>query len=58
MQPKKSFATRYLGVNPISVQRIQESLVKRANARIFEFDLFDSKGTILQLKNVLENNTL
>jgi Mg-chelatase subunit ChlD len=54
MKPQKSFATRYLGVNPISVQRIQQSFMRHANARIFEFDAYDPENTIVQLKRVLD----
>ena len=54
MKPKKSFATRYLGVNPISVQKIQESFIHHTNGRIFEFDAYDPSATIVQLKRILE----
>jgi len=54
MKPQKSFATRYLGVNPVSVQHIQDSFLNHADARIFEFDAYDPKTTILQLKRILK----
>lgn len=54
MKPKKSFATRYLGVNPMVVQRMQESFIQNSNCRIFEFDAYDPKATIIQLKKILD----
>ena len=56
MKPQKTFATKYLGVNPSSVESIEESLLK-ASAVIFEADLYDSESTILKLNRVLGKKT-
>ncbi|MCK5344607.1 MAG: hypothetical protein KAR20_14435, partial [Candidatus Heimdallarchaeota archaeon] len=54
MKPKKSFATRYLGVDTNSVQKIEQSFLHHSKARIFEYDAYDPDATILKLKQILE----
>jgi Mg-chelatase subunit ChlI/Mg-chelatase subunit ChlD len=54
MKPKKSFATRYLGINPDSVDSIQKSFQMHSGARIFEADFYETESSIIQLKQVLE----
>jgi Mg-chelatase subunit ChlI/Mg-chelatase subunit ChlD len=53
MKPKKIGATKFLGVNPHSVEKIQESFLLKAKARLFEFDAYDPENTIIQLKQLL-----
>jgi magnesium chelatase subunit D len=53
MKPQKGWATRFLGVNPQSVEKIQESFLRHTAARLFEFDAYDPEGTIIQLKRVI-----
>ena len=54
MKPQKSFATRYLGVDPFSVKKIENSFLQSAQARIFEFDAYDPTKTIIQLNQLLD----
>ena len=54
MKPMKSFATRYLGVDPISVQKIEQSFLRHSKARVFEYDAYNLSATILKLKQILE----
>ncbi|WP_457919173.1 ATP-binding protein [Candidatus Lokiarchaeum ossiferum] len=54
MKPKKSFATRFLGVDQLSVQRIENNFIKYSSAKIFEFDGYDPNTTIDQLKSLMK----
>jgi Mg-chelatase subunit ChlD len=54
MKPQKSFATKYLGVDPFSVKKIERAFRTYAQAKIFEFDAYDPDTTILQLKQILD----
>ncbi|QEE17661.1 ATP-binding protein [Promethearchaeum syntrophicum] len=56
MKPKKSWATRYLGIDQFSVERIQKSFLKNA-AKIFEFDTYSPDTTIMTLKEIIEKGT-
>ncbi len=57
MKPKKSWATRYLGVDQFSVERIQKSFLNKASAKIFEFDTYNPDSTIMTLKEIIEKGT-
>ena len=57
MKPRKSWVTRYLGVDQFSVERIQKSFSTKANAKIFEFDTYDPQSTIMTLKEIIEKGT-
>ncbi len=57
MKPKKSWATRYLGVDQFSVERIQKSFLNKASAKIFEFDTYNPDTTIMTLKEIIEKGT-
>ena len=54
MKPKKSFATRFLGVDQLSVQRIEHNFMKYASAFVFEFDGYDADTTIRQIKQIIK----
>jgi Mg-chelatase subunit ChlD len=53
MKPLRGSATKFLGVYPHSVEAIQQSFLLHANARLFEFDAYDPKNAIIQLKRIL-----
>ncbi len=55
MKPLKSFATRYLGVDYHSVQKIERSFLDFARSQIYEYDVSDVDGTIMQFKKIVEN---
>ena len=53
MKPLKSFATRYLGVDYRSVQKIEKSFVQWGNTQIYEYDTTDLDGTIMNFKEIV-----
>ncbi|MHA1819858.1 MAG: ATP-binding protein [Promethearchaeota archaeon] len=53
MIPKKGRAIRYLGVNPIAIENIKDAFRHYASAQIFEFDGYNPKKTIINLKKIL-----
>jgi len=53
MKPKKSFATRFLGIHPLSAKIIQNTFEKNG-AFIFEFNASKTDVTISRLKNILK----
>lgn len=55
MKPLKSFATRYLGVDYHSVQKIEKSFQMLANSQIFEYDTLDVEGTIMNLQKIVKD---
>jgi len=57
MKPLKSFATRYLGVDYNSVQKIEQSFLRLARSQIYEYNVSDVDGTIMQFKKIVENYT-
>ncbi len=54
MKPQKSFATRFLGVDPFSVQKIEKAFIQYCGAEIFEYDAYDPDATILLLNKLLD----
>lgn len=55
MKPLKSFATRYLGVDYRSVQKIEKDFVRWGNSQIYEYDTTDFDGTVMNFKKIVEN---
>jgi len=53
MKPKKSFATRFLGVHPLSAQLIEKNFLQHG-AKLFTFDAYDPDLTITRLKDILK----
>lgn len=53
MKPLRGSAMKFLGVYPHSVDAIQQSFLHHSNARLFEFDVYDPKNAIIQLKRIL-----
>ncbi len=53
LKPKKSYATHALGVHTYSAGKIKKNFKKYGNAAIYQFDSYDSKSLILQLKKIL-----
>ncbi|MHA1733637.1 MAG: VWA domain-containing protein [Promethearchaeota archaeon] len=51
--PKKSFALRYVGVHPMSAEKIKEYMKQYAHAKIYQFDSFNPRETIIRLRQVL-----
>ena len=52
LEPKKSHATRALGVHPFSANKIKENF-KELGADVYQFDRYNSKALILKLKKIL-----
>lgn len=52
LEPKKSHATRALGVHPYSANKIKENF-KEYGADVYQFDRYNSKALILKLKKIL-----
>ncbi|MFW9938589.1 MAG: ATP-binding protein [Candidatus Thorarchaeota archaeon] len=53
LEPKKSYATRALGVNTMAAEKIKENFKKYGKATIFQFDKYDPQNLILELKKIL-----
>lgn len=53
MIPKKGYAIRFLGVDAFSVERIKKAFKRHADAKIFEFDGYNPKETIIKLRKIL-----
>lgn len=52
IKPQKGYPLRYLGLDPESVERIEQDLRNITNADIFEFDGYNSQKTIIKLKKI------
>jgi len=53
LEPKKSYATRALGVNTFAAEKIKKNFKKFGKAEIFQFDRYNPKNLILELKKIL-----
>ena len=53
LEPKKSYATRALGVNTFAADKIKKNFKKYGNAEVFQFDRVNPKNLILELKKIL-----
>ncbi len=53
LEPKKSYATRNLGVNFFAANKIKQNFRKYGNAEVFQFDRVNPKNLILELKKIL-----
>jgi len=53
LEPKKSYATRALGVNTFAANQIKKNFKDYGNAEIFQFDRVNPKNLILELKKIL-----
>ena len=53
LEPKKSYATRALGVNTFAAEKIKKNFKKYGKAEIFQFDRYNPKNLILELKKIL-----
>lgn len=53
LEPKKSYATRSLGVNTFAADNIKKNFKEYGKAEIFQFDGYDPKNLILELKKIL-----
>ncbi|MHA1194728.1 MAG: ATP-binding protein [Promethearchaeota archaeon] len=53
LEPKKSYATRALGVNTFAADQIKKNFKTYAKAEIFQFDRYNPKSLILELKKIL-----
>ncbi len=53
LQPRKSYATRNLGIHPQSATEIIENFQKFADAEVFEFDLSNPQSAIIKLSKLL-----
>ncbi len=53
LEPKKSYATRALGVNTFAADKIKKNFRKYGSAEIFQFDRVNPKNLILELKKIL-----
>ncbi|MFX0176222.1 MAG: ATP-binding protein [Candidatus Hodarchaeota archaeon] len=53
LEPKKSYATRALGVNTFAAEKIKENFKKYGKATIFQFDKYNPQNLILELKKIL-----
>jgi magnesium chelatase subunit D len=53
LEPKKSYATRALGVHPYSANKIKENFKKYGSADIYQFDKYHPENLILKLKKIL-----
>ena len=52
LEPKKSYATKSLGVNTIAADKIKENFKNYGKAQIFQFDKYNSDRLILELKKI------
>ena len=53
LEPKKSYATRALGVNTFAADKIKKNFKKYGSAEIFQFDRVNPENLILELKKIL-----
>lgn len=53
LEPKKSYATRALGVHPYSADKIKTNFKKYAKAQVFQFDKYNPSSLLLELKRIL-----
>lgn len=53
LEPKKSYATRALGVNTFAADKIKRNFKKFGKAEIFQFDRYNPESLILELKKIL-----
>ena len=53
LEPKKSYATRSLGVNTFAANEIKDNFKEYGKAEIFQFDRINPKNLILELKKIL-----
>ncbi len=53
LEPKKSYATRALGVNTFAADQIKRNFKKYGSAEVFQFDRVNPKNLILELKKIL-----
>ena len=53
LEPKKSYATKALGVNTFAAEKIKKNFKKYGKAEIFQFDKYDPEHLILELKKIL-----
>ncbi|MCK4238320.1 MAG: hypothetical protein KAX33_04300, partial [Candidatus Lokiarchaeota archaeon] len=53
LEPRKSWATRNLGIHPFSAEEIKKNFKLYCKADIFKFNEIDPTKTILKLKRVL-----
>jgi len=53
LEPKKSYATRALGVNTFAAEKIKKNFKRYGKAEIFQFDKIDTVHLILELKRIL-----
>jgi Mg-chelatase subunit ChlD len=53
LEPKKSYATRALGVHTYSADQIKKNFKDVAKAEIFQFDRYNPSSLILELKKIL-----
>jgi len=53
LEPKKSYATRNLGVNFFAANEIKQNFKEYGKAEIFQFDGINPKNLILELKKIL-----
>ena len=53
LEPKKSYATRALGVNTFAADQIKRNFKQYGNAEAFQFDRVNPKNLILELKKII-----
>ena len=53
LEPKKSYATKSLGVNTFAANEIKDNFKEYGKAEIFQFDRINPKNLILELKKIL-----
>lgn len=53
LEPKKSYATRALGVHPYSADKIKKNFKTYGNAEIYQFDKYHAENLIVKLKKIL-----
>ncbi|MHA1339335.1 MAG: ATP-binding protein [Promethearchaeota archaeon] len=53
IKPKKGYPTRFLGIEPFTVEKIEKSFKKYAKAEIFEFEGYNPQKTIIKIKKIL-----
>ena len=53
LEPKKSYATRALGVHTYSADQIKKNFKQYAKAEVYQFDRYNPSSLILNLKKIL-----
>ncbi|TFG06639.1 MAG: VWA domain-containing protein [Promethearchaeota archaeon] len=53
LEPKKSYATRALGVHTYSAEQIKQNFKIHSNAKIYQFDKYNPSALMLELKKIL-----